>query len=66
MVAACEALAARYGTPDPALLANAIDAMTDGLWLQLHIYGRRLTRTAARDLALGHLRLLLPSLADRI
>lgn len=66
MIGACEALRARYGTPDPTLLASAIDAMTDGLWLQLHIYGRRLSRTVTRDMALGHLRLLLPSLAGRI
>ncbi|MEI2804839.1 TetR/AcrR family transcriptional regulator [Albidovulum sp.] len=66
MVAACEALAARHGTPGPALLADAIDATTDGLWLQMHIYGKRLGRTGARDVALGHLRLLLPGLADRI
>lgn len=66
MVAACAALAARYGTPDPALLADAIDATTDGLWLQMHIYGKHLGRTAAREVALGHLRLLLPALAHRI
>ncbi len=66
MVAACEALAGRHGTPDPALLADAIDATTDGLWLQMHIYGKRLGRTAAREVALGHLRLLLPALAGRI
>lgn len=66
MIGACEALAARYGAPEPALLADAIDATTDGLWLQLHIYGRRLSRGAARDVALGHLRLLLPGLAARI
>ncbi len=66
MVAACAALAARYGTPDPALLSDAIDATTDGLWLQMHIYARRLTRIRAREAAMGHLRLLLPGLADRI
>lgn len=66
MVAACEALRARYGTPDPVLLANAIDATTDGLWLQMHIYGQEINRTAAREMALGHLRLLLPALAHRI
>ncbi len=66
MVAACEALQSRYGTPDPVLLANAIDATTDGLWLQMHIYGQEISRTAARDMALGHLRLLLPALAHRI
>lgn len=66
MTAACEALCARYGLTDPALLASSIDAMTDGLWLQLHIYGRRISRRAAHEMALGHLRLLLPSLAGRI
>ncbi len=67
MVAACTALSARYGAPaDPALLADTIDATTDGLWLQMHIYARRLTRIRAREAAMGHLRLLLPGLADRI
>lgn len=63
MVGACEALAA---DPDPVLLASSIDAMTDGLWLQMHIYGRTVGRTQALEKALGHLRLLLPDLAGRI
>ncbi|MGB3315357.1 MAG: TetR family transcriptional regulator C-terminal domain-containing protein, partial [Albidovulum sp.] len=37
MITTCRALVDRYGGPDPALLADSIDAMTDGLWLQLHI-----------------------------
>lgn len=63
MVGACEALP---GAPDPALLASSIDAMTDGLWLQMHIYGRTVTRAAALAKALGHLRLLLPDHGHRI
>ncbi len=63
MVGACEALP---DGPDPVLLANSIDAMTDGLWLQMHIYGQSVSRTQALDKALGHLRLLLPDLAGRI
>lgn len=63
MVGACEALPQG---PDPALLASSIDAMTDGLWLQMHIYGQTVSRAGALDKALGHLRLLLPDLAGRI
>lgn len=66
MIATCRALTDTYGGPDPALLADSIDAMTDGLWLQLHIYGKTVTRIAACDRALSHLRLLLPDLANRI
>lgn len=66
MTAACTALAARHAIPDPALLADTIDTATDGLWLQLHIYGKRLSPAAAHGIALGHLRLLLPALAHRI
>ena len=43
-----------------------IDAMTDGLWLQLHIYGDTVRREDALATALGHLRLLLPEVANRI
>ena len=63
MVGACEAL---DGGPDPVLLANSIDAMTDGLWLQMHIYGQSVNRAQALAKALGHLRLLLPDFAGRI
>lgn len=63
MVGACEAL---DGGPDPVLLANSIDAMTDGLWLQMHIYGQSVNRAQALAKALGHLRLLLPDFASQI
>lgn len=63
MVGACAALPAG---PDPVLLASSIDAMTDGLWLQMHIYGQSVDRAQALAKALGHLRLLLPDLTDRI
>lgn len=66
MIATCRALVDEYGGPDPALLADSIDAMTDGLWLQLHIYGQTVKRQDALNRALGHLRLLLPGLADRV
>ncbi|MCB2130434.1 MAG: TetR family transcriptional regulator C-terminal domain-containing protein [Rhodobacteraceae bacterium] len=66
MAGACADLVARHGGPNPALLAETIDAMTDGLWLQMHIYGTRVRRAAALETALAHLRLLLPGLAARI
>lgn len=66
MVAACTAYVDAHGGPAPELLAHSIDGMTDGLWLQLHIYGQSLGRAAALDKALGHLRLLLPGATSRI
>jgi len=66
MVAACRALVETHGGPDPTLLAASVDTTTDGLWLQLHIYGQRLSPAAAHGIALGHLRLLLPDHAARI
>ena len=52
--------------PDPALLAASLDAMTDGLWLQLHIYGRHLRREDALEMALNHLGCLMPAVAERV
>jgi len=66
MRAACRALVADHGGPDPDLLARAVDSMTDGLWLQMHIHGTRMPRAAAQAQALDHLRLMLPHLAARI
>jgi TetR/AcrR family transcriptional repressor of bet genes len=66
MAGACADLVAEHGGPDPSLLAETVDAMTDGLWLQMHIYGTRVRRGAALETALAHLRLLLPDLAARI
>lgn len=66
MRAAMRDLVAAHGGPDPVLLANAVDSMTDGLWLQMHLQRGGMTRTMALGQALDHLRLLLPHLADRI
>ncbi|MGC1429907.1 MAG: TetR family transcriptional regulator C-terminal domain-containing protein [Albidovulum sp.] len=66
MVGVCTKLGQSGAGPDPVLLAHSIDAMTDGLWLQMHIYGQRVGRRDALDKALGHLRLLLPALAQQI
>ncbi len=66
MVTATTALTDRHGGPEPELLARAIDSMTDGLWLQMHIHGPKMPRARALDEALDHLRLLLPHLARRI
>lgn len=66
MTGAARALVTASGGPDPALLARAIDSMTDGLWLQMHVHGPRMSRTRALEQALDHLKLLLPHLADRI
>lgn len=66
MLLACRALVAQYGGLDPELLARAVDSMTDGLWLQMHIHGPRMPRAAAMSQALDHLRLMLPHLASRI
>lgn len=66
MVEACTAYCEGRGAPDPLLLASSIDSMTDGLWLQMHIYGHAISRAQALDSALGHLRLLLPHEAGRI
>jgi TetR/AcrR family transcriptional repressor of bet genes len=66
MLDAMRDLVAAHGGPDPALLANAVDSMTDGLWLQMHLQRGGLTRTMALDRALDHLRHLLPHLAARI
>lgn len=68
MIAACRAFCEtnKGETCDPALLAHSIDAMTDGLWLQMHISAKSLSRTDARSMAMAHLRLLLPKWADAI
>jgi TetR/AcrR family transcriptional repressor of bet genes len=66
MVKACEDLCDQYEGPDPRLLAQSIDGMTDGLWLNIHVYGQLVTRMEALQQALAHLRLLLPGMAGRI
>ncbi len=66
MVEACRELASSVPISDPELLAHAIDACTDGLWLQMHIQGSDFPRAQALDASLSTLRLLLPSLADAI
>lgn len=68
MIAACRAFCEtdKGETCDPALLAHSIDAMTDGLWLQMHISAKSLSRVDARAMAMAHLRLLLPKWADQI
>jgi TetR/AcrR family transcriptional repressor of bet genes len=68
MIAACRAFCEKnkVETCDPALLAHSIDAMTDGLWLQMHISAKSLSRTDARAMAMAHLRLLLPKWANQI
>lgn len=66
MVQACRDLVAARGGPDPELLARSIDSLTDGLWLQMHIHGARMSRTKALQQAMDHLRLMLPGLAGEI
>jgi len=66
MEEAARDLVALHGGPAPDLLARSVDAMTDGLWLQMHIHGARMPRARALGQALDHLRLMLPHLADRI
>ncbi|MCV2869007.1 TetR family transcriptional regulator C-terminal domain-containing protein [Defluviimonas sp. WL0002] len=66
MEQAAHDLVAIYGGPDAGLLARAVDSMTDGLWLQMHLHGARMPRKRALEQALAHLRLLMPHLADRI
>ncbi|OCW57669.1 TetR/AcrR family transcriptional regulator [Hoeflea olei] len=66
MLESCRDLVGAAGAPDPELLTNSIDAFTDGLWLQMHIQSQPITRAAAFEKALAHLRLLLPDHANRI
>lgn len=48
------------------LLATAIDNLTDGLWLQMHLQGPAFPRARALRAALSVLRLLLPEHAENI
>lgn len=63
MIDACSALP---GVQNAAQLAQSIDAHTDGLWLQMHLWGRDFSREQALENARSHLRLLLPEFAGRI
>jgi TetR/AcrR family transcriptional regulator, transcriptional repressor of bet genes len=65
MLSSCRDLVGISGGPDPDLLTQSIDAFTDGLWLQMHMQSHTLTREEALESAFAHLRLLLPSHADR-
>lgn len=57
----CGAFSKAYaGANDPAFLAHCIDAMIDGLWLQLHMNWKRVSRDAALRQAVDHAALLLP------
>lgn len=66
MLQACRDLVASRGGPDPELLAQSVDSLTDGLWLQMHIHGSRMPRAKALQQAMDHLRLMLPGLAAEI
>lgn len=66
MKQACEALAKTIHVPQPVLLAQSIDAHTDGLWLQMHLQGPEFGVREGLEAALVHLRLLLPDLANSI
>lgn len=62
---ACLDLARIADIADPLKLAHAIDAHTDGLWLQMHIQGSETSLSDPLGNALGHLRMLVPDMADR-
>lgn len=47
--------------PDPQLLAQSVDAMTNGLWLQMHLSAGKLLPEAAMAQAMAHFDLLAPS-----
>ena len=49
-----------------AVIAQSIDAHTDGLWLQMHLQGPEFGVREGLEAALVHLRLLLPDLANSI
>lgn len=66
MCDACRRLGDIAPIADPVLLAQSIDAHTDGLWLQMHLQGSLFTREMALEAALSHVRLLLPGLAGDI
>lgn len=66
MKRACEELAESEHVPEPVLLAQSIDAHTDGLWLQMHLQGPEFPQDVALSGALSHLRLLLPELVAQI
>ncbi len=63
MAEACRDYCERAGDGDPASLADYIDAQIDGLWLQLHINWKKLTRPGAQEIALAHLERILPDRA---
>ncbi|WP_299351490.1 TetR family transcriptional regulator C-terminal domain-containing protein [uncultured Shimia sp.] len=63
---ACRDLAQQIAIPDPDMLATAIDGFTDGLWLQMHLQQGALSPDQARDMALSHLAMLVPALAERM
>ena len=66
MKQACEELSSVAHVPDPAWLAQSIDAHTDGLWLQMHLQGPEFSPEKGLSAAFSHLRLLLPDLAGAI
>lgn len=61
MLASCRKLADCGMAIDPVLMANSIDGLTNGLWLQMNIYRQEFSRKDAVALALDHLKLLFPT-----
>ncbi|SHJ08536.1 transcriptional regulator, TetR family [Shimia gijangensis] len=59
MIDTCRAL---VPSENPEILAQSIDCFIDGLWLQMHLQGEKVTPQDAQERALGHLHLLLPNI----